>query len=231
MDPYMLQRPYTTTLSLLRKIDLMRLSLEFKLPTEGNVMILRDRLRVYLNAHSETLWKNPRFRPLYPQHRRVTQPVVQQPPETADRTPSPTPSSSSDSSADSFESWHGIEEVPAHHPLQPEPQQLPPAPAQAPPLNQHIQDFYPPPPPPPPPSPSPSIPASEPGFPPPSDHPDGPRKFFFSLHSFTPWAPFLVVSLLSNRVYLRVPSVSSPPYPLLLPMIPKSLSPIWALFS
>ena len=79
MNPYMLQQPYTTTLSLLRKIDLIRLSIELKLPTDGNVMNLRDRLRVYLNAHSETLWRNPRFRPLYPQHRRATPSAVPDP--------------------------------------------------------------------------------------------------------------------------------------------------------
>src|SRR5882762_2969549 len=45
------QQPYTTTLSMLRKMDLIRLSLEFKLPTDGSVVNLRDRLRVYLNAH------------------------------------------------------------------------------------------------------------------------------------------------------------------------------------
>ena len=42
--------PYTTTLSLLRKIDLMRLSLEFRLSTDGSVVVLRNRLKAYLNA-------------------------------------------------------------------------------------------------------------------------------------------------------------------------------------
>ena len=217
MNQYMLQQPYTTTLSLLRKIDLIRLSVELKLPTDGNVMNLRDRLRVYLNAHSETLWRNPRFRPLYPQHRRTTQPAVQQPPEPVNHTPSPTLSTSSDSSAVSYESWNGIEDAAAHHP---QPQQPPQAPVQPAPLNQHAHDFYPPPPPPPPPSPSPSIPASDPGFPPPSDHQDGPRKFFPSSHSFIPRTPFLAASfysIVSTSVYPPFPPLPTPPP--LLPMI------------
>ena len=119
-DPYMLQKPYTTTLSLLRKIDLIWLSIELKLPTDGNVMNLGDRLRVYLNAHSEVLWRNPWFRPLYPQHRRTTQPVVQQAPELANREPSPTPLSSSNLSSQSFESWYGNEELPAQLPIHPQ---------------------------------------------------------------------------------------------------------------
>ena len=179
-------------------------------------MNLRDRLRVYLNAHSETLWRNPRFRPLYPQHRRTTQPAVQQPPEPVNRTPSPTLSTSSDSSAVSYESWNGIEDAAAHHP---QPQQPPQAPVQPAPLNQHAHDFYPPPPPPPPPSPSPSIPASDPGFPPPSDHQDGPRKFFPSSHSFIPRTPFLAASfysIVSTSVYPPFPPLPTLP---LLPMI------------
>ena len=74
MLPQQYLRPYTSTLSMLRKIDLLRLCVELKLPNDGTVLNLRDRLpvRVYLNAHRDTLYRNPRYRPLYPQHRRLT---------------------------------------------------------------------------------------------------------------------------------------------------------------
>ena len=90
--------PYTKTLSALRKNELVRLSNEFRLPTEGSVLVLRNRLRVYLNAHNEVLYRNPRFTALYPKHRQVQhqQAVVPQ------RSPSPA------ASARSFDSWHGI---------------------------------------------------------------------------------------------------------------------------
>lgn len=159
---------------MLRKIDLLRLSVEFKLPTDGTVINLRDRLRVYLNAHREVLYRNPRFRPLYPQHRRITQPV--QAPEPAEdlplnRTPSPSPSDSDDSSDGSFESWYGIEELPMDHIPNVQPLQYPVAPAPA--IIQDAPEYYPPPPPPP----SPSIPGSEPGHFPFSNHENGSRKF------------------------------------------------------
>ena len=71
-----LQQPYTSTLSMLWKIDLLCLSLEFKLLTDGTVINLRDRLSVYLNSHSEIPY---RYWPLYPQHKWATHPVP--PPE------------------------------------------------------------------------------------------------------------------------------------------------------
>ena len=68
------------TLSLLRKIDLLRLAVEFKRPSHGMVQELKDDLRKYLNAHCETLYKNPWFRPLYPKFQRPTMPARPQAP-------------------------------------------------------------------------------------------------------------------------------------------------------
>ena len=112
-----IQQPYIHTLSLLRKIDLIRLSLEFKLPADRTDVILRDRLRVYLNSHSETLYKNPRYRPLYPQLRRPTQPALSQAPEACHldhHSSSPTVVKSSDSSTQSCGSWNSNNNAPVH---------------------------------------------------------------------------------------------------------------------
>ena len=88
--------PYTKTLSALRKTELVRLSHELRLPAEGSVLALRNRLKAYLNAHSEVLYRNPRFRALYPKHRQIQlQPAV-----VPQRSVSP---------ARSFDSWHGID--------------------------------------------------------------------------------------------------------------------------
>ena len=88
--------PYTKTLSALRKTELVRLSNEFRLPTEGSVVVLRNRLKTYLNAHNEALYRNPRYRALYPKHRQMRLGPAIVPPR------SPTLSERS------FDSWHGI---------------------------------------------------------------------------------------------------------------------------
>ena len=120
--------PYTTTLSLLRKIDLMRLSLEFRLSTEGSVVVLRNRLKAYLNAHRDTLYHNPRYNVLFPKLRRLNPPpnspqLSFYAPSNQSPSPSPTPSHSSHSSTSSFSSWGGIDyqdrppsPVQPHHP-------------------------------------------------------------------------------------------------------------------
>ena len=186
MLPQQYLRPYTSTLSMLRKIDLLRLCVELKLPNDGTVLNLRDRLRVYLNAHSDTLYRNPRYRPLYPQHRRLTRstaPREQIDNEPANRSPSPTTSDSSDSSNVSYESWNGIEGPPLNHIPDVQPPFYPAIPP--PPVAHDAPEYYPPPPPPP----SPSIPGSEPGHFPFSDHDGGSRKFiffFFPLFSSRP---------------------------------------------
>ena len=186
MNPALQQQPYTTTLSLLRKIDLLRLAVEFKRPSHGTVQELKDDLRKYLNTHCKTLYKNPRFRPLYPKFRRPTMPARPQAPvgpAPPIRSPSPSTSDSSDTTNESFESWNGIEVPPEHH----DPPQLPVVPPQDPPIY-----HYPPPPPPPPPS----IPGSEPEPFPFANYDDEPRKYF--LPSTPSYLSVMSISLLSS---------------------------------
>ena len=99
--------PYTKTLSALLKTDLIRLSTEFRLPTDGPVVTLRNRLRAYLNYHNATLARNPRYRALFPGYRRNRSPTPPSSPVLSYRTPSPTPT---------FDSWDGIND-----PQQPQP--------------------------------------------------------------------------------------------------------------
>ena len=105
--------PYTQVLSALRKNDLIRLCDEFRLPTEGSVVNLRNRLKDYLNLHRNTLFRNPRYNPLFPRHRRPVQPIQQpeqaSPPSTPPSSPNPSHRSSSRASTRSYDSWHGID--------------------------------------------------------------------------------------------------------------------------
>jgi hypothetical protein len=117
--PFTIQAPYTQLITALRKIDLLRLCVEFRLPNDGSVVELRNRLKDYLNLHRETVYRNPRYTALYPRHRRLPparRSLSSRPssPPLSYRTPSPT---------DSFESWDGIDDPPQRHP-----QQLPPDP-------------------------------------------------------------------------------------------------------
>lgn len=124
--------PYTQLLSALRKNDLVRLCTEFRLPVNGAVTTLRDRLKDYLNLHRDTLFHNPRYNALFPRHRRLpSQANLRQ---RTPRTPSPSPSALSyqtPSPAVSYESWNGFDDVPGS------PQNSPP------PFN--VQDHVPPP--------------------------------------------------------------------------------------
>jgi hypothetical protein len=102
--------PYSQVLSALRKNDLMRLSVEFGLSVEGSVVHLRNRLKDYLNLRRDTLYPDPRYKALYPKHRRPNAP--HSPPASAatpSRSASPAPSERSQASEHSFDSWHGIE--------------------------------------------------------------------------------------------------------------------------
>jgi hypothetical protein len=123
------ERPYAQTLSKLRKADLLRLSLEFRLAVDGSVVTLRNRIKAYLNAHRDTLYRHPRFKALYPKHTRPIRPRDSSPPPSHvpdnafQRSPSP---SSSD------ESWNGIEDDQRHHSPhiqvhQPPPPSIPPS--------------------------------------------------------------------------------------------------------
>lgn len=94
--------PYTRVLSSLPRADLLKLCGEFRLPRDGNVVVLRTRVKDYLNLHRDDLYADPRYTGLFPRFRRANQP----PPPP----PSPVSSRRSSSPASSDESWHGIQE-------------------------------------------------------------------------------------------------------------------------
>ena len=181
--------------------------MEFKISSEGTVVLLKNKIRRYLNEHRDTLFNNPRFTTLYPKARCVTQPVAPRPPAVRHQVvhpPSPALSISSNSTTSSdcsYESWNGIQAPPLHHdpPIQPLPQEAAPllhSPAHYDPPAHHYHL---------PPPPSPSVPGSDPDpflF---GDHDNGPRKFFLlSLYLYIP------ARLWPYRVALRV----LPPIPL-----------------
>jgi hypothetical protein len=104
------QYPYTQVLSALRKNDLIRLCVEFGLPVDGPVVGLRNRLKDYLNLHRDTLYRDPRYKALFPKHRKPNHPPSPSiPPSTvSSRSPTPDLPDRSPSPAESFASWHGI---------------------------------------------------------------------------------------------------------------------------
>lgn len=185
--------PYSRTLSALRKTELVQLSVDFKLPTDGNVLTLRNRIRVYMNYHRDVLINNPRYKALFPKAREPNIPMRRsnlssqtvRTPSSAGlsyhRTPSPTPS---------FESWNGIEDdqipvplIPPHPILQ-----HPPPHHQEPVIFQH-------------PPPSPSVSDDSVDSPPPVVHPAGSRKFV----SFTSTLLFIIFSLRHYAVVFPFP--------------------------
>lgn len=98
--------PYTQVLSALRKVDLVRLCEEFRLPTVGSVVELRTRIKDYLNLHRETLYRNARYTALFPRFRKINQ----APPPSPSPPHSPTLSYTSGPSDSSYGSWHGVDE-------------------------------------------------------------------------------------------------------------------------
>ena len=99
--------PYTKVLSALLKPDLVRLCGEFRLAADGSVVNLRKRLKDHLNLNRDRIYRDHRYRALYPKHRRVGEPAArEQSPVLSDR---------------SFDSWHGIggqpQDVPQVGPL------------------------------------------------------------------------------------------------------------------
>jgi hypothetical protein len=149
--------PYTQVLSALRKTDLVRLCVEFRLSADGSVVRLRQRLKDYLNLHRDRLYHNARYTALFPRHRRVNQQPPAPPPSS--RSPSPPASSRSQSPYGSDDSWHGIGgDLPPHQ--QPPHQHLPPR-SQSP-----AQDFQ-----------------EQPYFP---DFPEGSAPFIHPQHSRSP---------------------------------------------
>lgn len=121
--------PYTQTLTKLKKAELIRLCLDLRLPSVGTALNLRNQLKIHLNSHRNTLYRNPRYNRLYPKHRRPNQPPSPSPDPPSDsissRASSPALSYASDNS------WQGIGDqpqqliIPDHPQLQP-PQLLPP---------------------------------------------------------------------------------------------------------
>lgn len=188
--------PYTQTMNTLRKPDLLRLSREFRLPTDGPVPTLKHRLKGYLNLHRDVLYRDQRYTALFPRHRRAGEPSNSpSPPAPLDSSPSM--SYLSLSPDHSFGSWHGIEEPP-HSPILHH-QQLPPEVPVAVGPAQPDEPYYPPPPP--------SIPPSVPGSPPPIDHLGAERKFFITsfsfLHVFSRrhLSPFFLRTVRHSRVF------------------------------
>ena len=101
--------PYTKVLSALLKPDLVHLCGEFRLAADGSVVNLRKRLKDYLNLNRDRVYRDPRYKGLYPKHRRAGEPVArEQSPVLSDR---------------SFESWNGIagqpQDIPQVGPLPP----------------------------------------------------------------------------------------------------------------
>jgi hypothetical protein len=146
--------PYSQTLSALRKADLIRLSVEFKLAVDGPVTTLRNRLRVYLNSHRNSLYPNPRYKNLYPKRHNTTQPSPSPPPENLSQNSRSTSPHNNHSDA----SWNGIRGQPSpHHSSHPSPHSSPHPTAPG--------SRSPPP-----------VPHPEPGSPPAGDHTNGGRK-------------------------------------------------------
>lgn len=181
---HVIRAPYNQLLTALRKIDLLRLSLEFRLSTEGSVVTLRNRLRDYLNLHRDTVYRNPRYTALCPRHRRAPAPRHSPSPPN-----SPTTLSYRSSSPEgSFDSWNGLDDAIQGHPqVIQQPLVHPPVPPMPP--NNPAPHYNP--------SPSPSDSNSDPGSLPPDDHPPVARKFFLSLPSLVTLSVFSILALCS----------------------------------
>ena len=178
--PYQINEPYSTTLSLLRRIDVLRLCLEFKISSEGTVVFLKKQIKKYLNDHRETLYRNPRYTPLYPKHRRPRNspaPSFLNSNITPSHPPSPDLSYREPSPASSEESWQGIQDLRIRQPSPP----FQPQPPIAPPYHEaspHFPDDYDPP------IPPPSDFGWSPGPPHHVAQVHGDRKFYFFLPSY-----------------------------------------------
>ena len=121
-SPHPARCPYSTVLSALCKMDLIWLSLEFRLPTNSSVINLRSHLRCYLNFNHGTLAQNPGYAALFPKHKCANQPLASHllsntlcmsPPALLYHNLSLTPS---------FTSWHSIEDEPCGNQPHPSPQ-------------------------------------------------------------------------------------------------------------
>lgn len=98
------RRPYTKLLSTLRKQELIWLCVELRLSTDGSVVDLKERLKVYLDDNHNEFAANPGYKVLYPNQRRRRHP---RPPASHTLSSSPTLS---------FRSWNGIADEPQQQP-------------------------------------------------------------------------------------------------------------------
>ena len=101
--PQIARQPYIKLLSTLRKPESIWLCTEFDLPINGSVLNLRDQAKHHLIQNAKILYRNPRFKPLYPRIQRINHPpslpICSH--NQSMRSPSP---------VTSFESWHSIKE-------------------------------------------------------------------------------------------------------------------------
>jgi hypothetical protein len=116
--------PYTKVLSALRKTELVRLCIEFRLSIDGSVVTLRNRLKDYLNLHRDALFRNPRYKPLFPKHRRANRPPSSPVLSIHSSLPRSPSALSYVSSVRSYASWNGIDDhfqphTPNHSPEPP----------------------------------------------------------------------------------------------------------------
>ena len=100
--------PFTQVLSALRKDDLVRLCGEFRLPTDGSVVILRQRLNHYINLHRNVLYHNQRYTALFPRRRMNPPPPVVLPSTIRTLSHSTSLSERSHTLGNLDDSWHGI---------------------------------------------------------------------------------------------------------------------------
>jgi hypothetical protein len=109
------RRPYSMVLSALYKMELIHLSLEFRLPTDGSVVTLWNHLRCYLNFNQNMLVQNPEFSALFPRHRQANH--FPSPPLSSNtlRLFPPTISYHDSSLAHFYTSWNSIEDQPQGH--------------------------------------------------------------------------------------------------------------------
>ena len=107
------RQTYTKTLGSLCKNELLQLAAEFGLPTDSSVLVLRDRVKTHLTSNNETLYRNPRYKALYPKVCQIPSRPRHLPSlcfSSSISTPaaSPTLSYRNPSLACLYDSWHGI---------------------------------------------------------------------------------------------------------------------------
>lgn len=99
---------FTKPASKMKKVELQRLCQHFRIPAEGTVETLRNRLKTYLRHHENDLKDNEAYTALYPP-KRGRQPRAGNPTVPAPNNNNPPRSPSQESSNDSgFSDWNGV---------------------------------------------------------------------------------------------------------------------------